>query len=280
MHIKKLLLSSIFTFGAMASGMNINYISKDIITLQKKGSSHFVEINNSRVEQTKMKVKITHQDGKVEQYKVKVDRDDKRKRNELLELKINKQQASLGLKRQGHYKVLVQNGKLRVSKKVAQKVLGPTLGKDIKHLVKNLDRNISSQDIKTRVESVKMSCKKRSSKRIVCTTFSKVNAKIDRSKKTSIGKLVGHLKDLRKEMSSNLNIKYDMDGYREFLDKSEKLVKSSLKNIKSRRVISKLLDTKQLIIDERIESYEYTAIRAKSIVSFVDKVLKELGQMS
>jgi hypothetical protein len=264
----------------MASGLNINYVSKDTITLQKKGKSHYVEIANSRVEQTKMKVKITHQDGQVEQYKVQVDRDDKRKKNELLELKVNSKQATLGLKRQGHYKILLQNGKLRVPTNVASKVMGPTLSKDIKHLVRNLDKNVSASDIKTRVESVKISCKKRSSKRLVCTTFSKVNAEIDRSKKTSIGKLVGHLKDLRKEMSSNLNVKYDMEGYREFLDKSEKLVKTSLKSIKSKSVISKLLDTKQLIIDERIESYEYTAIRAKSIVSFVNKVLKELGQTS
>jgi len=280
MPIKKLFLSSIITLGAFASGLNINYVSKDTITLKKQGKSKFVEIANSRVERTKMNVVIRHEDGAVENYKVKVDRDDKRKSKELLELKLNQEQVRIGLRRHRMHKGLVTNSKIRIPHTVAKKVLKTSLNKDVKHLVRNLDRNVHSSDIKTKVRSVKMECHKISSKTITCTTFSKVDAKVTNQKKTNIGLLVGHLNDLRKEMSSDMGIKYDMDGYREFLDKSEKLIKKSLKNVTSRKIVARLINTKQLIIDERIESYEYTAIRAKSIVSFVDKVLKGLGQNS
>lgn len=280
MSFKKLLLSSFITVGALATGLNINYTSKDIITLKKQKNSYFLEIANSRVERTNMKVRITHQDGKTESYAVKVDRDDKRRRSELLELKLNKKQALIGLKRLGKFNIPLKNGRVLVPRKVAQKIMTSSLERDMNHLVKNLDKNIVLSNVVTKVRSVDMSCKNRSKGYIVCTTKSKVESKIKSDNKSNISALVGHLMDLKKEMKENIAVKYDMDGYREFLDKSELLLKKTLNTVKSKRITRKLIETKQLIIDERIESYEYTAIRAKSIITFVDKVLKGLGQLS
>ncbi|EQC52324.1 hypothetical protein [Bacteriovorax sp. DB6_IX] len=280
MSFKKILFSCALTFAASASGLNVDYISKDIITLRKQGNNRFVELANSRVEKTKMNVQITHQDGAVEKYNVAIGQSEKRKNKELLELRLNKAQALVGLKRHQLHKAFVENGRVRIPVEVAKNVMAPSIKNDLKHLLKNLDRNINSSDIKTHIKTVKIDCKRRSSLTLKCTTLSKISASVDSAKKSEVQQLIGHLSDLKKEMASDLSVKYDMDGYREFLNKSERLIKDSLKTIKSKNIVTTLLDTKQLIIDERLESYEYTAIRAQSIVKFVDRILVKLSKAS
>lgn len=275
MTFKLLVISSIFTSAALASDINFDYKTKEVFSLAKRGET-LKEINHSRVEQSRASVTLKHQ-GKIqkeEKYNVQISKEDKGPKRAKLSLKLNNSLVTIQF---GNNKVStrIKNDKIKLSSEQTSKLIKSALEQDIKYLVRGIDKNISSDEISTSLKKFNFHCENIKSHITSCYLEASSSTLVDRNR-NPLDKLKGHFSDLRKEMVSNISVNYDIEGYREFLNKSEEILKKSLKATKKQDIVKELISLKQIIVDERIDSYEYTAIRAKSIVSFVDNFLTKL----
>ena len=208
--------------------------------------------------------------------KVSLDQAELRKINNYL--KIHKSKGGLKV---GHGKkniTLTRNGKgqkLELSVSSSKKLLAREVRKDISHIIKGIDQNIDLNKMQLKISRASLSCTSLKSANVTCLMQTRAKAIVKTSENGPKDRLAIHLNDLRSEMKKASGTDYDIEGYREFLTKSEKLV-SEVLDSKNKHNKNALLSLKQMIIDERIDSYEFSAIRSKSVLTFVNKALKIL----
>lgn len=263
--IKNLLLSTVIIFSAQSfasSQIKAKYEVKSFFDLKKYQSS-FIELNNTRAVRASLDINLIHSDKKNEKYQVKVGSSDLRQ-PELMEIREGK--ISIGNKKTSiPYK-------LKYSKREAYALLEETLQRDVFELIKSIDKNITKKNTSIKISNIDFVCVDVNSRNKECVATASVLVDAKKSAVDNITLLKNHLNELKIEMVNSKD-DYDIQGYREFLDKCEDLVKGVLDGSITGRKVNSLVEVRRKIINERVDSYEYTAIRSISIAKFVDDIL-------
>ena len=254
------MVSSLQSFATISDfKFDVNYQ----FTLYPEGKTGFVEYKNTRLSKGTLDVDLIIASQK-ESHQVKLGVKDLKRPTNLL--KINKKKSRLSFMGKSH--------KLSLNKVYKTPNSFKKLGEDdLSITLKNIDKDIALKTFERKLIKDSLICRP-SKKYLLC----EVNLTYQGSKKqnkTKLSELKGHLFDLKNEMSNNTLENYDIQGYREFLTKAESLLDESL-NTKVSNKKDKLLAVKDLLINERIDSYEYTAIRSKSISEFVNLLISKI----
>ncbi|WP_034732574.1 hypothetical protein [Bacteriovorax sp. Seq25_V] len=263
--IKNLLLTTAILFSAQAfasSQIKAKYEVKSYFDLKKYNSS-FVELGDTRAVKGSLDINLIHSDKKSERYQVKIGSSDLRQ-PELL--KIKNGSFTVGSKRSN---ITYKN---KYSSAEAYALLESSLKRDVFELIKSLDKNVTLKNTKINVTDLSFSCTDVNVRNKECVATGVVVVVAKKGAVDNISLLKNHLNDLKVEMVKSKE-DYDIQGYREFLDKCEKLVKDVLDGNNGNKKLHSLVEIRRKIINERVDSYEYTAIRSASIAKFVDEIL-------
>ncbi len=260
-----LMVSSLHSYATISEfKFDVNYS----FTLYPDGANNYVEYKNTRLSKGVLDVELNIGKQK-ESHTVKLGMNDLNKNNDLLKISSNKSRAKLLFKGKKHNIEL----KKVYQSPAAIRSLGDM---DLLKTLQNIDKDLSLKKFSHKLVKNTLVCNP-SRKYVLC----EVNLAYQGTKKetkSKISELKGHLHDLKDEMALNASENYDIQGYREFLNKAENLLDESLKSSKNalQDKKEKLLTIKDLLINERIDSYEYTAIRSKSIANFVNLLISKI----
>ncbi len=263
-------LLSLLTLSTFASIKNFDYRADHTFTLYSKGADKYVEYKNTRLSKGQINIDL-EVSGRLESHVVKLGLKDFKADDNLLRATHLNKDKTVALD------YAESKTKLKVgSSSYLNDRLRMLINSNIDKTLKSIDGEIRLTDFKTRVKAEILKCNK-SRNYLVCKVSSNVSG--ERTQKNSkMKELLGHLFELKKEMIANSSTNYDIEGYREFLTKAEKILDESLKleTHNKNNMKKTLMSLKDLLINERIDSYEYTAIRSQSIVTFVDLLLKKI----
>lgn len=272
--MKKLFFSLIFATSALASIENIDYRTKHTFSLYKKKDGQYLELRNTRVGSGTLKVSLNLRSN-IEAYNVKLGISDFKKATETLTLKRTDKKTTLGL---GGKEVTLKDAKsmFSLSERDYKQILAGFAESQLAFVLKNVDSETQLKNYNLNVNKSTFSCKE-SRRYFLCELTSHITGE-KRAYSSRYTELKSHLTELKKEMTENIKNNYDIEGYREFLTKAELLVDNIINSsvVKSRKKSSELVKVKKMLVDERIDSYEYTAIRSKSILNFVNILMEEL----
>jgi hypothetical protein len=250
--IGKVLISLAFVSSVAAASLELNYETKEIVRLELDNKSgELKEVPFSRVQNSNMRVSFNHDKNKSETHLIQLEKEDRR----VIDQPLKGLPSNLELE-------------LNVKSQMAQ-----GLRKDVAHLMSGLSAKNQS-DYKIYIDELKVLCHKRSELTRLCDVRAKIKGEIQSHKVGDVDGLRRIFADLKKEMVSYDSLTYDIDGYLEFLTTSEILLKNIIAKTSDKKIIETMVIVKEMIVNERIDSYEYTAIRSKSVVNFVNKVLK------
>ena len=263
-------LLSLLTLSTFASIKNFDYKADHTFTLYSKGADKYVEYKNTRLSQGQINIDL-EVSGQVESHVVKLGLKDFKPDDNLLKATHLSKDKTVALD------YAASKTKLRMgSASYLNDRLRMLINSNIDKTLKSIDSEIRLTDFNTKVKAESLKCDK-SRNYLVCKVTSNISGK--RTQENSkMKELVGHLFELKKEMTANSSTNYDIEGYREFLTKAEKILDESLKSEthNKNKMKKTLMNLKDLLINERIDSYEYTAIRSQSIVTFVDLLLTKI----
>lgn len=249
--------------------LEAQYNFKSTIDL-KKYNEKFVEMTNSRSVVGDLNITLNHTNSKSESYNVKIKTSDIQM---MTPFSINIKKNSLLI---GSAEALLL--KKNHSRTELAKAFGSEIKRELIQILTKIDSNILTANNEISIKNINFSCKSINTSNKECHLGGQVSL-ISKSlieKDDDLSVLVKHLTDVKTEMSKS-GSDYDIGGYREFLDKCESLVKNALNSLHTDKKNSKvqaLVEVRRMIVNERVDSYEYTAIRAKSIVGFVDTIIK------
>ncbi len=263
--LKNLFITSMILVSGHAfasSQIKAKYEVKSFIDL-KKYNSNFIEMSDSRAVKGDLDINLIHSDKKSEKYKVKIGSSDLRSPDLL---RISKDYLSVASS-----KASIKY-KSKYSQTEALALHEASLKRDVFQLIKSLDKNVTLKNTKLKVTDIDFSCVDVNSRNKECILNGTVLVDAQKHAVDNITLLKNHLNDLKIEMVKSKS-DYDIQGYREFLDKCEKLVKEVLNGNEAKVTQNSLVEVRRKIIDERVDSYEYTAIRSVSIAKFVDEIL-------
>lgn len=267
-------LLSLLTLSAYANIKKFDFKADHTFTLYSKGHGKYVEYKNTRLSKGLLNIDLDVS-GTKESHVVKLGLKDFRNDDNLLKAE--------GLKNNNVVALDYAKGQTKVrlgSSSNLNNQMRNLIQSNLKKTLRSIDGDIKLSDFQTRINNESIKCDK-SRNYLVCNMTAQLKGERVESN-SKLGELVGHLFDLKKEMKSNSSTNYDIEGYREFLTKAEKILDKSLKSSskKQKRVKDSLMIVKDLLINERIDSYEYTAIRSQSIVNFVDILLTKIKSLN
>ena len=267
-------LMTFFTFCALGSVQSFKYDVKHTFTLYPKGSGFFSEFKNTRLSKGLLNIDLKVK-GQSETHLVNLGLKDFKKSSSLLKANIEKNKKVVSVSLDQSKLRLRLDSPSRLNKAMRTYVLS-----NLNNTLTSIDQDLSVGAFKTAIKSESLKCSPNRNY-LICELRSVVEGETQQ-KGNKFNELIGHLFDLKKEMISSKSTNYDIEGYREFLTKAENLLDKSLKSTSKEDGLkrNKLLMVKDLLINERIDSYEYTAIRSKSIVDFVDLVLSKMNSFN
>ncbi len=271
--MKKLLFGLVFVTCAHASIEKIDYSTTHTFSLYKKGSSFYSELRNTRLGKGQLNITLNLRNN-TENYSVKLGVNDFKKPNQALTLERSKsgQTLSLGGKK---LRLKSRNTEFKLGSSSVEKILNGHWESQLSHVLKNIDRDTKLKDFSLKLVKSSLSCQQ-SRQYYLCELSSHVKG-TKKKYASGLSELKSHLSDLSVEMKNSITNDYDIQGYRDFLTKAEGLVDGIITSVKSHDAkSSSLAKIKKMLIDERIDSYEYTAIRSQSILNFVNILMKEL----
>lgn len=248
--------------------LRAEYHFKSSLDLKKYNES-FIELVNSRTVQGNLNITLNHTVSKSESYNVRIKTTDIEKMTPL-SFNIAKNTFNIGAN-----KLVLKDSYTNSELKNA---FSEEIKKELTGILSKIDPNVQSAKNEMLIKEITFKCKNINISNKECNLEARVSlvSKNSSTKDNDLVVLVKHLNDVKSEMTKS-GSDYDIGGYREFLDKCESLVKNALNSLhmdKKNTKIQALVEVRRMIINERVDSYEYTAIRAKSIVGFVDTIIK------
>lgn len=249
--------------------LEAEYSFKSTINL-KRYDSKFVEIANSRSTLGDLNIILTHTNSKKEDYSVKITSLDF---DHTTSFSLNSKTNILSY---GSKELL--NIHTKQSSQALTRALATVAKEDLTKLISKIDASSLNVGHRFDVKKISLNCKQINVSNRECEIVGKIKFVADKNlnQKASaddVDILVKHLNEVKSEMTKTAS-DYDINGYREFLDKCESLVKNALNSVHSSNKKEALVEIRRKLISERVDSYEYTAIRSRSIVGFVDTLIK------
>lgn len=249
--------------------LEAQYNFKSTIDL-KKYNEKFVEMTNSRSVIGNLNITLNHTNAKSENYNVKIKTSDIEKMSPF-SINIKKNSLQIG---SGDTLALKNN----YSRPELAKAFGTEIKRELIQILSKIDSNVLTASNEISIKDISFNCKNINVSNKECYLEGQVSLVSNsiKEKDDDLSVLVKHLTDVKMEMTKS-GSDYDIGGYREFLDKCESLVKNALNSFntdKKNAKVHALVEVRRMIVNERVDSYEYTAIRAKSIVGFVDTIIK------
>lgn len=260
-----LILTLLFSNLVLAkSGIEASYKFKNIFDLKKYGQE-FVEVPNSRAVVGRLEISLNHGDdqNKKENFSVKINSNDL---NDNSKLRINS----------AHKKVSFGKETIKLSNKYSanetKDLFGASLRRDVLEMLKKIDPNISKSNASIDLSFERFNCQNINSTNKECLLEGSAVVVVNKNSISKVDVLKEQLLELKNEMKKS-DFDYDIIGYRDFLSKCEELVKDILTEKSKSKENDRYVEVRRKLINERVDSYEYTAIRAKTIVTFLDDVL-------